>query len=326
MQDTTDPAFTQVPDDLTVECSQAGGTPASDPQIQAWRGVFAGADVCGSVTQTDDMPSFFPAGCAPGRATPVTVTLTDWCSLAARETRSVRVEDTTPPYWLFVPDDLRVECSAPGGTPASDPQIQAWRASFVSADVCDGAPQRDDMPPFFPAGCAPGTPTPVTVVAYDDCAQENPATRSVWVQDTTPPVIDGVDFDGSCLWPPNHKYVCIEDVPSHVTAHDVCDPAPRSRIGGCGSDQPDDAKDEDFPGENGDGHTVEDCAPSADGLTVCLRSERLGTEPAGRHYTPEVWVLDSCSNSVTALPVVYVPHDQSPAEKECLHPDSPGTK
>jgi len=326
VEDTTPPFFTRVPDDLTVECVQQGGAPASHPEITAWRAGFEGEDLCGSVTDSDDMPPFFPAGCAPGRDTPVTVTLTDNCRLATDEERSVWIEDTTPPAWVRVPDDLTVECSAPGGTPADHPEIVTWRAEFLAEDICGGVTDRDDMPPFFPAGCAPGHETPVTVTAVDDCLLETPVTRSVWVEDTTPPVIEAIDFDGSCLWPPNHKYVCLDDINARVRASDICDPDPQARVAGCSSNQPDDARDDLFPGANGDGHTFNDCAVAPDGLSMCLRSERLGTDPGGRYYSAEIVVTDGCDNDVATSASVHVPHDQSPSRKDCLSPDSPGTK
>jgi hypothetical protein len=57
-----------------------------------------------------------------------------------------------------------------------------------------------------------------------------------------------------------------------------------------------------------------------------MRSERLGTDPNGRYYSPVVEASDGCTNASVGTASVYVPHDQSPAEKECIHPDSPGTK
>jgi hypothetical protein len=326
VEDTTPPVWDVVPDDLTVECSEKGGTPASDPQIVSWRSTFAASDVCGSVSDRDDMPAFFPAGCEPGRETEVTVTAVDWCDLETEVERSVFVEDSTPPFFTNVPDDLTVECSAPGGTPASDPEIQSWRSEFTGDDVCGGVSDTDDMPDFFPAGCAPGEETPVTVTLTDECAHQADETRSVWVQDTTPPEIQAVGFDGACLWPPNHKYVCLEGIDGMVTATDICDPDPVARVDGCTSNQPDDARDDLFPGANGDGHTVNDCAIGADGQRVCMRSERLGTDPAGRTYTPEIGVYDQCSNRSQSTAGVHVPHDQSPSRKDCLSPDSPGMK
>lgn len=149
---------------------------------------------------------------------------------------------------------------------------------------------------------------------------------TVTVRDTTPPRVDGISFDGACLWPPNHKYVCIEDVASRVQAFDLCDPNPSVRVDGCSSNQPEDARDEDYPGANGDGHTLKDCVPSPDGSSVCLRSERLGTDPLGRFYGVTVRAVDGCGLSSTGAATVHVPHDQSPREKDCLRPDSPGER
>lgn len=326
VEDTQPPGFTNVPEDLPVECSAKGGTPASHPAIQAWRDEFEGADACGGLQESDDMPPFFDGSCAPGTGTPVTVTLTDGCGLQETATRSVIVADTTPPFWVEAPGDLTLECQAPGGTPSDIPEVQAWRDEFVADDVCHPVTDRDDMPPFFPAGCAPGEETPVTVTATDACDLETPITRSVFVQDTTPPVIEAISFDGACLWPPNHKYVCLEDMDALVDASDICDPDPSVRVTGCSSDQPEDAKDPDFPGDNGDGKTFDDCLLEDGGRSLCLRSERLGTDPTGRDYAAEVGAFDGCQNTTTGLANVHVPHDQSPRRRDCLSPDSPGRR
>jgi len=325
-QDTSPPSFDFAPDDLTVECSAKGGTPADDPQIEAWRQSFEGTDVCGDVTERDDMPGFFPADCAPGREAPVQVTLTDKCDLEAEETRSVWTQDTTPPAFTFVPEDLTVECSEFGGTPATDPQVVAWRGSFQDEDICHSTSQSDDMPGFFPAGCTPGHETPVTVSATDECRLRTDVRSSVWVQDTIPPVIEGVPFDGDCYWSPNHKYACVEDAALQVKSRDICDALPQALIAGCSSDQPQDAPDPAFPGVNGDGHTQDDCTVPADGLSFCLRSERAGTQPEGRSYTVDVEAFDSCRNTTPYEASISVPHDQSGGRGDCKRPDPKGAK
>jgi len=115
--------------------------------------------------------------------------------------------------------------------------------------------------------------------------------------------------------------VLIPAVTSTVQIVDACDPHPVAAQVACASNQCDDAPCAAHPGENGDGNTVGDCAytPATDRLA--MRSERAGTDPAGRTYSLSVTAVDGCGNQ--GAPVVtftgYVPHDQSP-QQSCLRP------
>ena len=71
---------------------------------------------------------------------------------------------------------------------------------------------------------------------------------------------------------------------------------------GCQSDQPEDG--------HGSGNTEDDCVVNPSGDGFCVRAEREGGDPRGRHYAVTVAASDTCGN--TSLPVVigyvYVPH------------------
>lgn len=97
----------------------------------------------------------------------------------------------------------------------------------------------------------------------------------------------------------------------------------------CATDQCDDAPcSPGHDGENGDGNTVNDCVIGGGGTWFCVRAERAGTEPEGRHYTVSIVATDSCGN--TSLPQLlktyYVPHDQSPHAKDCVRTTKEGCK
>jgi len=248
----------------------------------------------------------------PGAITTVTFTATDDCGLTETATSTVTVVDTTAPE-VTVPAPLVLECDGPGGIPATDPRIQAWLAEATATDVCDGAVLTHDAPDFFAAGCDPGLTTIVTFRAVDDCGNEAVEASSVTVVDSTPPEISSVGFDGICLWPPNHKYYCIEDVTEMVVASDLClaDP-PVISITECSSSQPEDGL--------GDGHTLDDCVLINGGKGFCARSERLGNDPLGRFYDVVVAATDECGNTSTHPAQLYVPHDQSPHE-DCERPN-----
>jgi len=102
---------------------------------------------------------------------------------------SVVVRDTQPPTITSCPAALVEECIAPGGLPASDPLIVAWRAGFAATDTCSTPTLRDDAPAIFPPGCAPGLETKVLFAAVDGCMLEETCASSVTVLDSTPPVL-----------------------------------------------------------------------------------------------------------------------------------------
>ncbi len=92
VEDTTDPVIT-CPSDITVECTQHGGTPDDDPAIAAFLAGASATDICDpNPAITHDGPPVFPLG-----TTVVTFTATDASGNDATCTASVTVEDTTPP-------------------------------------------------------------------------------------------------------------------------------------------------------------------------------------------------------------------------------------
>ena len=113
----------------------------------------------------------------------------------------------------------------------------------------------------------------------------------------------------------------IDNVTASVQIVDACDPNAEAASITCVSNQCDDAPCPAKPGENGDGTTINDCIydPLTDRLTV--RSERAGTDPAGRTYSLLMTAVDGCGNeSAPALVfTVHVPHDQDP-NQVCIKP------
>jgi len=309
--DTTPPDLT-APGPLALECNFPGGVPDTDPTIQRWLNAASASDICDGATVSDDAPALFPSACAPGLDTTVSFEAVDDCNNLATEVSTVTVFDTTAPS-LVVPAPLELECDGPSGIPATDPRIQVWLGSATATDICDSATITDDAPAFFSSGCVPGEVTVVTFTAVDDCGNAAELTSTVTVVDTTPPEIESTALEGACVWPPNHKYYCIDDLSSLVEASDVCDEDPLTVvITDCRSNQPDD--------DLGDGHTVNDCAIVNGGLGVCVRSERQGLDPAGRIYTITVGASDDCGNTATTETTIAIPHDQR-EHPECVRPN-----
>jgi len=223
-------------------------------------------------------------------------TAADNCGNAASAADTVMVVDDTPPV-VTCPDDVVIECSAPGGTPADDPQLEAFFAGFSADDNCDPEPVvSNDAPEKFELGT-----TVVTFTATDASGNTSECTANVEVVDTTPPDIT-LELNRYALWPPNHKFHTIE---ATVTVSDICDPEPTYVLASVLSN-------EDANGK-GDGNTSPDVHGADTGtadLDFELRAERSGMGD-GREYTVVYTASDASGNTASDTAVVIVPHDQS---------------
>jgi HYR domain-containing protein len=276
--------------DLSIECAQAGGTPATDPVVAAWLASATASDDCDASPElTNDAPSVFPVG-----STTVTWTAQDEAGNLASCSRQLIVTDTMPPS-IACPADITVECSAPGGTPRTDPQLASFFAGVFASDICDPAPAiTDDAPDLFPPGI-----TPVMFTATDAEGNAASCVASVNVIDTTPPTID-VTLDRDTLWPPNHRLATIT---ATVVVEDVCDPDPTFVLTQITSDEPDDGE--------GDANTMNDIQDADYGtpdVVFRLRSERQGGGD-GRTYTILYTASDAAGNTAMSTVTVGVPHD-----------------
>jgi hypothetical protein len=271
------------------------------------------ADVDGGSFDPDGDPitlEISPAGPFPLGDTVVELTVTDDGDLSDTCTATVTVVDVTPPV-IACPPDAVFECPAdtsPAATGFATAADNCSVDSIVFADV--------SVP-----GCGGTVTITRTWTATDGSGNQAGCVQTVQTIDTTPPVVIPGPDNAVCLWPPNHKFVHVENVTAAVVIVDACDPAPFAADIACASDQCDNAPCPEHPGENGDGNTVNDCAYDAGTDTLSMRSERAGTDPDGRTYSLSVTAADACGN--VAEPVVtftgHVPHHASPG-MQCLKP------
>lgn len=169
VKDTTPPAISNLPSDMTLEATGPAGAAASWPTPDA-NDIVDGAV---AVTCAPASGSTFPLG-----TTNVLCSATDTRGNAATAGFSVTVRDTTAPT-LNVPDDIVAEATSPLGATVT------YAAS--AEDVVDGQ-VAVSCSPASGSAFALGT-TAVTCTAQD--AQHNAASRTfnVLVQDTTAPVL-----------------------------------------------------------------------------------------------------------------------------------------
>ncbi|PYQ18289.1 MAG: hypothetical protein DMF79_15440, partial [Acidobacteria bacterium] len=217
----------------------------------------------------------------------------DACANPAFQIQQADVFDASAPT-ILCPAPALVQCTAPGGTPAGDPQLAPFFAGVSASDNCDATPAiGNNAPPFFPLGT-----TPVTFTATDASSNSNACGSPVTVQDTLPPLIQVV-VSPTVLWPPNHRLV---DIEAMVTATDVCDGVPTFVLTSITSNEPDNGQ--------GDGDTTDDIQGAAFGTPDThfqLRAERSGPG-SGRVYTIVYTAMDGSGNTAQATALVRVPH------------------
>lgn len=280
-------------DDLPPVAKCADVTVNTDPGICS-----AGADIDdgsfdpdgGALSYSQSPPGPYPLG-----DTLVTLTVTDPNGDSDSCQATVTVVDNEDPV-VTCPMDTSVECSAPGGTPATDPNLAPFFAGVSATDNCDPSPDiTNDAPAFFPLG-----DTVVTFSAEDASGNMGSCMATVSVVDTTPPEIS-VEVAPHRLWPPRHKLV---EVTATVTVTDVCDPNPAVTLVSITSNEPDDGI--------GDGSTtgdIQDAAFGTDDRVFSLRAERAGGRQ-GRIYTIVYSATDCSGNVAAASATVTVPHDR----------------
>ena len=128
IEDTTDPAWTITPFDLTVECNGTGNNTA----FLSWLVAPDGDDACGSAVVSHNSSGLSDLCGATGTET-VTFTLTDDCGNFITMDATFTIEDTIDPSWVTAPADLTVECDGSGNTA----EFAAWLSSFSGDDVVE---------------------------------------------------------------------------------------------------------------------------------------------------------------------------------------------
>lgn len=126
--DTTSPDLT-CPEPIVLECTDTGGTPATDPAIAAFLGGATANDVCdASLSIGNDAPAFFDLG-----PTNVVFSTADDSGNDNSCSAEVNIVDTTPP------DIVALEASPSQLWPPNH-KMHSVALSVTVDDVCDSAP------------------------------------------------------------------------------------------------------------------------------------------------------------------------------------------
>jgi PKD repeat protein len=196
VEDTTPPAFTYEPADVTVECDSV---PAVDTPTAE--------DNCDDVVDiTYNGETQIDGACADSYTLLRSWTATDDCGNTTTYTQTITVEDTTAPAFTYEPADMTVECDS---MPAVDTPTATDNCDDVVDITYNGETQID--------GACPDSYTLLrSWTATDDCGNSSTCEQTITVVDTTAPVFD------SC---PADEWVECDAVPppATLTATDNCD-------------------------------------------------------------------------------------------------------
>jgi hypothetical protein len=303
------------PDDVVLGCNDS-----TDPFVTGWA---TARDTCDANPRVIHVDNVLGGSCPP---TPVINNIqriwstTDAAGNFASCAQLISIQDFDPPV-ITVPPPLQLECSGPGGNPSADPQIQAWLAAAGAVDECSAADFGiSGVVDPFPVSCD-GNPTWVTFSASDQCGNSGFEVSTVTVLDTTPPTVES-GSELQILWPPDHEYRCFDGVRASAIVTDTCTAVPSDALIECVSSQCDDAPCPAYPGQGGDGNTINDCTydPVLDRL--CARAERAETNPEGRRYVVNLTAVDDCGNKATGrIFEVFVPRGCDEDDQECIFAD-----
>lgn len=172
--DTTDPVFTSIPTDVTLECGDP--LPTTSPTA---------SDNCDgplTITHTDIEQ---PLAC--GYLVSRTWVATDSCGNSTSAIQQIRFEDKTPPVLGMVPADISILCDDLVPTP---PTVQA-------TDICDPSPTVSLEETIIPGDCEGNYDIVRTWTATDDCGNTATKSQTIHLEDHTPPVFTKVPPDAS---------------------------------------------------------------------------------------------------------------------------------
>lgn len=192
---------------IRLECNDPDGARWKPTQTEAW-------DLCDrSLDFSIDTPPVIPLG-----QHQYTWEARDNAGNSATAPQMFEVVDTTPPSIGCPRDPVVFECPSPNGMSSGDSLFTEWQSSIRSEDKCSDSLQINmSYPDFFGVDML----HQVQATATDDQGLTAQCLMSLYVTDTTRPVIQDLTLSPDRLWPKNRQFVTIST--TWVT-EDACDP------------------------------------------------------------------------------------------------------
>ena len=199
VQDTQKPVFTSLPQNLTIQCSQAFppvGSPVATDNCDA------------SVTITYLGQSNTNATCDNSYQSLRSWVATDNCGNSTVATQTITVQDTQAPVFTSVPANVTIQCS----------QLIPPIGQATASDACGGYVQIVFQgQTMVPGSCPPNSTITRVWRAQDLCGNSVTASQTITIQDTQAPTFNNA--------PANVTVACgaaLPELPA-VFASDNCD-------------------------------------------------------------------------------------------------------
>jgi hypothetical protein len=289
--DNTNPTFT-VPEDIMINKDENCNY---DANIETTGDVTDEADNCDNSLDAVFADLESPGSCDGETILTRTWTLTDDCGNSTVKVQTITIKDNTPPTFT-VPADITIY---------KDNNCNHNASVAVTGDVtdeddnCDNTLNAVYSDVTNPGSCIGNEIITRTWSLTDDCENSTVKVQTIFVLDTTRPVISGVSANPSVLWRPNHLMVLVT---INYTVADNCSPV--ANITNSLT-----AVSNEAENGTGDGDTGPDMIV-VDPHHVWLRAERAGNGN-GRIYTITITSTDDCGNTATKTVNVYVPHSNN---------------
>ncbi|HTL56131.1 MAG TPA: hypothetical protein VL361_10660, partial [Candidatus Limnocylindrales bacterium] len=179
VSDTTAPAITSIPADVTVGCASA--VPVADDTA------VVATDGCGGKPVITHGDETIAGTCANKFVIKRTYTVTDACGNSSSQIQTITVNDDTAPTITSIPGDVTVQCAA--AVPAAND------AAVVATDNCGGTPVITHSDQTTPGSCANKFVIKRTYTATDACGNNSSQTQTITVNDNTAPIITSIPGD-----------------------------------------------------------------------------------------------------------------------------------
>ena len=200
--DTQDPVFTEVPENITVSCTEVP-EPATPVAI----------DNCSNVEVVYNGQEIETGDCAGSYTIFRNWTAYDECGNSVGYTQTITVEDNTAPEFTIVPEDMIVECDGEGNIT----DLNTWLNIAEATDNCGEVIITNNFNGLTNECGNTGSAT-VIFTATDDCGNSSTYTASFMIIDTSVPTLTvpaNVVVD-------NDEGVCGAQVDLIATADDDC--------------------------------------------------------------------------------------------------------
>lgn len=195
--DNESPVLVGIPNDATLECHED----ISPANVTA-------TDDCDSNVEVQMTEETIPGSCENEFTLIRIWTATDDCGNAVSTTQTISVQDSNPPLFVGVPQDINIECNELPNPPIIGDEIKA-------ADLCDEDVLITFEEEYLGDDCA-NFQLIRTWTATDNCGNMSMATQVISLSDNTPPTLTNIPEDA--------YYQCNAPIVSDLpTATDACD-------------------------------------------------------------------------------------------------------